>query len=121
MGNYPANYGENFDAGYVDYDDPNSYDYTSSNLQAYDQSGFYQGGQVNAQYGDYYDQNLYGNYNEQYNPAAAPVAPPASSKSKLIERLIRLNVVNLFFILGHHSYGKVSKRSSSQSYHPYNR
>ena len=73
MGNYPANYGENFDAGYVDYDDPNSYDYTSGNLQAYDQSGFYQGGQVNAQYGDYYD---------QFNPAAAPVAPPASSKSK---------------------------------------
>ena len=70
-------YNENFEAGYVDYDDPTSYDYTAGPHGAYDQSGFYQGGgQVNAQYGDYYEQNLYGqSYNEQYS---APTAPPAA-------------------------------------------
>jgi hypothetical protein len=81
------NYNENFDAGYVDYDDPTSYEYAGNNLQAgaYDQSGFYQNNQVSAPYGEYYDQqqqqqqSMYGNYNpgDQFNPAAA-----ASSKSR---------------------------------------
>ena len=90
--NYPTNFSENFDTGYVDYDDPTSYEYAAGNIPpgAYDQAGFYQGGgQVNAaQYGsggagnEYYDQHLYSGYNEQFNPAIAPVAPASSSKSE---------------------------------------